>query len=68
MPSIFIERIYNFILRKWRKAVFKYKTGTKHNNFKLTGKVRIMSSHIDVEIGQNVTIYDDVILWGDAPI
>lgn len=68
MLLVFIEKIANFVLRKWRKSVFKYKTGTKHNKFKLTGKVNILSSNINIDVGENVTLYDGVTLWGDAPI
>lgn len=68
MILVFIERIFGFFIRRWRRTVFKYKTGTKHNNFTLTGKVNILSSQKNIEIGQNVVIYDGVTFWGNAPI
>ena len=65
---LLIDKCINFLIRKYRKAVFKKKAKLNHNNFKLVGKVNIMSSNIDLHIGTNVTLYDGVTFWGDGPI
>lgn len=65
---IIVDKIINSIIRKYRKAVFKRKAHIKHNNFKMVGKVNLMSSNIHLNIGKNVTLYDGVTFWGDGPI
>ncbi len=63
---LFFDRIIQKILRTYRKAVFKKKIGCNHNDFNLVGRVTLINTNIS--LGHNVTIYPDVMFWGDGPI
>lgn len=63
---LFVDRIIQKILRTYRKAVFKKKIGCNHNDFNLVGRVTLINTNIS--LGHNVTIYPDVMFWGDGPI
>lgn len=65
---LLIDRCINALVRMYRKAVFKRKAHIKHNNFKMVGKVNVLSSNLHLDIGNNVTLYDGVTFWGDGPI
>lgn len=66
--SIFmlIERAKNKIKYQYRKRIFKEKTKCKHNDFSIVGDITLINSN--VKIGHNVTIYPDVMFFGDGLI
>ena len=63
---LLIERIKNKILRWYRKKVFCKYTHNKKSNVNLVGKITLINQNI--KIGNNVTIYPDVMFFGDGPI
>lgn len=50
----------------WRKYVFAKRINCPHRDFSLVGKVHLINTNI--RLGRNVTIYPDVMFWGDGPI
>jgi len=54
------------IQRKYRKYIFKKTIGCEHSNFNLVGEVTLINRN--VKLGHNVTIYPDVMLFGDGVI
>lgn len=62
-PIILFNRILSGIIRKYRRAVFKAKTGCSAN---LVGRVTLINQNI--KCGKNVTIYPDVMFYGDGKI
>lgn len=65
-PILLIDRCLNKIKRVYRKSVFRAKTGCNHKSFSLVGNVRLINTNI--KLGKNVTIYPDVMFFGDGPI
>ena len=63
---VLIERIKNKIITSYRKSVFKSMIGCDHNQFSLVGKVTLINKNI--KLGKNVTIYPEVMFWGDGVI
>lgn len=63
---LLFDRFVQGILRNYRKRVFQKKINCPHRNFKLVGKVNLINTNIT--LGQNVTIYPDVMFFGDGPI
>lgn len=63
---LLIDRIIQKVIRSYRKAVFKKNIGCKHKDFHLVGKVNLINRNIN--LGHNVTIYPDVMFFGDGPI
>lgn len=64
--TLLIDRIIQKVIRSYRKAVFKKNIGCKHKDFHLVGKVNLINKNIN--LGHNVTIYPDVMFFGDGPI
>ena len=60
------DRFVQGILRNYRKRVFQKKIKCPHGNFKLVGNIHLINTNI--ALGQNVTIYPDVMFFGDGPI
>ena len=63
---ILIERLRNQIKCRYRKRLFKEKTKCTHNDFSFL--VYIILINLNVIIGRNVTIYPDVMFFGDGLI
>lgn len=63
---LFIDRIIQKLKRQYRKSVFCKKIKCKHKKISLVGNVTLINTN--VTIGKNVTIYPDVMFWGDGPI
>lgn len=63
---LLVDRFIQKTIRTYRKAVFKKKVGCNHNYFNLVGKVNLINRNI--ALGHNVTIYPDVMFYGDGPI
>ena len=63
---LLFDRIIRKIQREYRKTVFRKKIGCKHKDFTLVGSVNVINKNI--KIGKNVTIYPDVVFWGDGDI
>ena len=63
---ILFDRVVNKIKRSYRKHVFRSKIGCEHNCFSLVGNVHLINTNI--KLGKNVTIYPNVMFWGDGPI
>lgn len=62
---IFLNRIKEKYLRWYRKSYFKAFTKTK-NNINIVGKINLINPNI--KVGKNVTIYPDVMFFGDGNI
>lgn len=63
---LFLDRVMNKVKRCYRKYIFRKRIGCSHNSFSLVGKVTLINTNI--RIGKNVTIYPDVMFFGDGPI
>ena len=61
-----IERLRNQIKCRYRKRLFKEKTKCTHNDFSIIGDITLINCN--VKIGRNVTIYPDVMFFGDGLI
>mgnify|MGYP004606892653 CR=1 FL=1 len=57
------DRVYKHFLRKYREYIFLKKTG---NKARLVGNVTLINTN--VKLGKNVTIYPDVMFFGDGLI
>ena len=60
---LFIDRVFHKILRTYRNYVFYAKTGNRAN---LVGGITLINRNI--VCGKNVTIYPNVMLFGDGKI
>lgn len=63
---LLIDKIIQKLIRSYRKSVFAKKINCPHKDFKLVGKVTLINNN--VKIGRNVTIFPDVMIYGDGPI
>ena len=63
---LFFDRAVQKILRGYKKAVFRKKIKCPHKQFNLVGNVICINTNIS--LGKNVTIYPDVMFFGDGPI
>lgn len=67
MNLIFLfDRLRNVFSRKYRKYVFKKSIQCNHNDFNLVGDIILINKNIN--LGHNVTIYPNVMFWGDGTI
>ena len=60
------DRIRNKIKRKYRHKVFKEMINCSHNDFSIVGDITVINRNI--KLGHNVTIYPDVMFFGDGLI
>lgn len=60
------DRLINKIKRKYRHKVFKEMINCSHNNFSIVGDITVINRNI--KLGHNVTIYPNVMFWGDGEI
>lgn len=63
---LFLNRVFNKIRRKWRIKVFRLYTKNKKANVNIVGKMTLINPNI--KVGNNVTFYPDVMLFGDGLI
>lgn len=63
---LLFDKVIQKILDNYRKYVFRKKINCKHKDFSLVGKVTLINNNI--KLGHNVTIYPDVMFWGDGCI
>lgn len=63
---LFLNRVFNKIRRKWRIKVFQAYTKNKKTNVNVVGKMTLINPNI--KVGNNVTFYPDVMLFGDGLI
>ena len=63
---LFLNRVFNKIRRKWRIKVFQAYTKNKKANVNIVGKMTLINPNI--KVGNNVTFYPDVMLFGDGLI
>ena len=61
-----IDIVLKWIKRKYRKAVFRESIRCPHSDFRLVGDITLINRNI--KLGRNVTIYPDVMFFGDGPI
>lgn len=66
MLIIAYNRIWNKIKSIYRDTVFKKTIHCKHSNFSLVGNITLINKNI--KLGENVTIYPDVMFFGDGLI
>ena len=65
-PVLLFDRILRKIQSEYRKYIFKNRIRCDHSDFSLVGKVTLINSNI--KLGHNVTIYPDVMFFGDGLI
>lgn len=63
---LLIDRIKNKFLRWYRKKVFNKYTKNKKSDVKIVGDITLINPNI--KVGKNVTIYPDVMFFGDGII
>ncbi len=63
---LYFDRFLQKIIRAYRKKVFIEKIKCQHKSFNLVGSVNVINTNIT--LGKNVTIYPDVMFFGDGPI
>lgn len=63
---LFFNRVFNKIRREWRIKSFRAYTKNKKANVNILGKLTLINPNI--KVGNNVTFYPDVMLWGDGLI
>ena len=63
---LFIDRIIQKLKRQYRISVFCKKIRCKHKKISLVGNVTLINTN--VTIGKNVTLYPEVMFYGDGPI
>ena len=63
---VMFDRVVAKARRAYRKSIFRKKIACKHKNFSLIGNVHLINTNIS--LGKNVTIYPDVMFFGDGPI
>lgn len=63
---LLFDRLNNKIKRNYRKRIFKAMIGCNHNDFSIVGDITVINKNI--KLGHNVTIYPDVMLFGDGEI
>lgn len=63
---LLFDRLNNKIKRNYRKRIFKAMIGCNHNDFSIVGDITVINKNI--KLGHNVTIYPNVMFWGDGEI
>ena len=63
---LFLNKILNKIQRAWRTMVFRAYTKNNKSKVKILGKITTLNRNI--KVGKNVTIYPDVMFFGDGLI
>lgn len=63
---LIIDRIKEKFLKYYRKKVFLQRIRSSEDKVTILGKTHIYASN--VKIGKNVTIYPNVMFWGDGEI
>ncbi len=63
---ILFDRFIKKIKRGYRKYIFRKSTGCPHSDFTILGNMTLINQNI--KIGHHVTIYPDVMFYGDGLI
>ena len=63
---LLFDRFKRKINRSYRKYIFKKQIGCSHSDFSLVGDITLINKNI--KLGHNVTIYPDVMFFGDGLI
>lgn len=63
---LLFDRLNNKIKRRYRKRLFRAMIGCNHNDFSIVGDITVINRNI--KLGHNVTIYPNVMFWGDGEI
>ena len=63
---VFFDKVIGRLQREYRKYVFRKSIHCKHKDFSIIGKITLINRNIT--LGHHVTIYPDVMLFGDGPI
>lgn len=63
---LFLDRVKEKVRRWYRKRVFREKISCSHNDFSIIGDITVINRNI--KIGHNVSIYPDVMFFGDGDI
>lgn len=63
---LLFDRVKNKIRREYRRYIFRERIGCDHKLFTLVGDVTLINTNIS--LGKNVTIYPNVMFFGDGPI
>ena len=63
---LLFERFKRKINSAYRKYIFKKQIGCSHSDFSLVGNITLINKNI--KLGRNVTIYPDVMFFGDGLI
>lgn len=63
---LLFDRVKNKVCRSYRKYVFRKRIHCAHGDFSMVGNVTLINTNI--QLGRNVTIYPNVMFFGDGPI
>lgn len=63
---LLFDRFVKKINSSYRKYIFKKQIGCSHSDFSLVGDITLINKNI--KLGRNVTIYPDVMFFGDGLI
>lgn len=63
---LFFDKVIQKIQFEYRKYVFRKKIGCEHKDFSIVGKINLINRNI--RLGHHVTIYPDVMFFGDGLI
>lgn len=61
-----IYRLFDAIVRYYRKGKFRHEIRCPHKDFSLVGSITLINKNI--KLGKNVTIYPYCMFFGDGPI
>lgn len=63
---LFFDKAIRKIQLEYRKYVFRKSIGCSHKDFSIVGKITLINRNI--KLGHHVTVYPDVMFFGDGPI
>ena len=63
---LLINKVLLKLASRWRLSVFRAYTKNKKTKVNIVGKITLINPNI--KVGNNVTIYPDVMFWGDGKI
>lgn len=66
MIRSYVYRLFDALVRHYRKSKFRYEVHCPHKDFNIVGPITVINRNI--RIGRNVTIYPGVMFWGDGLI
>lgn len=63
---LLLDRVIRKLQLEYRKYVFRKQIGCNHSDFSIVGRITLINRNI--KLGHNVTLYPDVMLFGDGLI